>query len=148
MTVTLTTNYKEVLSAETVDNIEEWCVEGEFDLEDALVFIDEKGESDFNSFYEDYIEQGEKVGYAQVEAFIGEFGISEVASCEDSYVGRYSSEEEFAEEYVTEVLGESVSPAICVDWEATFEHNLSHEFAVVETAYRNCRAIFVFRNDY
>ena len=117
-------------------------------MEDALKFIDERGESDFITWYDDYIEQGEKIGYDVVEAFIGEFGISEVASCEDSYVGRYGSEEEFAEEFVTEVIGESVPDCVIVDWEATFERNLSYDFTVVEDAYNNCRAILVFRNDY
>lgn len=148
MTVTLTANYKETLCLEVVEFIEENCIEGEYDLEDALKFIDERGESDFITWYDDYIEQGEKVGYDIVEAFIGEFGISEIASCEDSYVGRYSSEEEFAEEYLTEVIGESVPAVFVIDWEATFERNLSDDFAVVEDAHMNCRAIFVFRNDY
>ena len=148
MTVTLTTNYKDILCLEVVEFIEDNCIEGEYDLEDALKFIDERGESDFITWYDDYIEQGEKNGYDVVEAFIGEFGISEVASCEDSYVGRYGSEEEFAEEFVTEVLGESISPVICVDWEKTWECNLSYDFTVVEDAYNNCRAILVFRNDY
>ena len=148
MTVTLTTNYKETLKLETVEFIEDNCIEGQYDLEDALKFIDEYGEEDFITYYDDYIEQGEKVGYDQVDAFIESFGISEVASCEDSYVGRYSSEAEFAEEFVTEVIGESISPMVCVDWEETFERNLSYDFAVVEDAHRNCRAILVFRNDY
>ena len=146
--VTFTTNYKDILNLETVEFIEDNCIEGQYDLEDALKFIDEYNEEYFITYYDDYIEQGEKVGYDQVDAFIESFGISEVASCEDSYVGRYSSEAEFAEEFVTEVIGESVPDCVVVDWEETFERNLSYDFTVVEDAHRNCRAIFVFRNDY
>jgi hypothetical protein len=148
MTVTLTATYKDTLKPETVEFIEENCIEGEYDLEDALKFIDEHNEEDFVGYYGDYIEQGENLGYDVVDAFIGEFGISEVASCEDSYAGRYDSEEDFAEEFVREVSGESIPDVCVVDWKETFERNLSYDVTVVETAYKNCRAIFVFRNWY
>ena len=40
MTITMTANYKEVLEPKTVEFIEENCIEGEYDLDDALKFID------------------------------------------------------------------------------------------------------------
>ena len=63
MAVTLTTNYTEVFTQETVDNIQEWCIEGTYELTDALEFIDEHGEDNFNAYYEDYVDQGERCGF-------------------------------------------------------------------------------------
>jgi len=54
MTIMTTANYKEVLQPKTVEFIEENCIEGEYDLDDALKFIDEHGETDFVLFYNDY----------------------------------------------------------------------------------------------
>lgn len=130
MTVTLTASYKETLSPETVSNIEEWCVEGDFELSDALTFIDEHDEDAFNSFYPDYVEQGEKVGYNVVDAYLEEFELADVAECEERFVGYYGSEAEFAEEYADD-LGYSVPDFLVVDWQETWDRNLYYDFTFV-----------------
>ena len=130
MTITMTANYKEVLKLETVEFIEENCVEGEYDLDDALKFIDEHNESDFVAYYDEYIRVGEILGYDVVDAFIEYHGgVSYVENVEDAYRGVYSSEADFTEEYYSE-MGE-VPSFIVVDWEATWEQNLSYEFDFV-----------------
>jgi hypothetical protein len=126
MTITMTANYKEVLQPQTVDFIEENCVEGEYDLDDALKFIDEHGETDFVLFYDDYIRAGEKIGYDVVDAFIDYHGVSYAEHVEDAYRGVYSSAAEFTEEYYSDI-GE-VNAFLVVDWEATWQQNLSYDF--------------------
>ena len=130
MTITLTANYKEVLQPATVEFIEENCVEGEYDLDDALKFIDEHGEEDFVLFYDDYILAGEKIGYDVVDAFIEYHGVSYAEHAEDAYRGVYSSAADFTEEYYSE-MGE-VPSFIVVDWEATWQQNLSYDFDFVD----------------
>ena len=130
MTITLTANYKEVLKLETVEFIEENCIEGEYDLDDALKFIDEHNEDDFVAFYDEYIRVGEILGYDVVDAFIEYQGsVSYVEHVEDAYRGVYSSEADFTEEFYSD-LGE-VPSLLVVDWEATWQQNLRYDFDFV-----------------
>jgi len=57
MSITFTANYKEVLSAETVEKIDE-LVEDQYALDDILEFIDIYNEADFVSYYEEYVRCG------------------------------------------------------------------------------------------
>ena len=98
MSITMTANYKEVLKLETVEFIEENCVEGGYDLDDALKFIDEHNESDFVAYYDEYIRVGEILGYDVVDAFIEYHGdVSYVEHVEEAYRGEYSSAADFTE---------------------------------------------------
>jgi hypothetical protein len=127
MSITLTANYKEVLKQETVDFIEENCIDGEYDLDDALKFIDEHNEDDFVAYYDEYIRCGEAIGYDAVDAFIEEMGcISYVENCDDKYRGEYRTEADFAEEYYSDLY--DVPCALVVDWEATWESSLRYDF--------------------
>jgi regulator of RNase E activity RraB len=138
MTVTLTTQYKEVLQTETVELIEQ-LLEDCHDLQCMLEFIDENSEKDFVQYYEEYVIQGEKVGYDVVDAFIQENGIDQVESTEDAFVGEYSSVEEFAEQFYDD-MGAYIPDGIIVDWKATWEHSLGYSFDYVDG--------YVFRTHY
>ena len=130
MTITLTANYKEVLKLETVEFIEENCVEGEYDLDDALKFIDEHNEADFVAYYDEYIRVGEILGYDVVDAFIEYHGgVSYVEHVEDAYRGVYNSAADFTEEFYNDT--NEVPSFIVVDWEATWQQNLSYDFDFV-----------------
>ena len=130
MSLTLSANYKEVLQQETVDFIEENCIEGEYDLDDALKFIDEHSETDFVLFYDDYIKAGENIGYDVVDAFIDYHGVSYAEHAEEAYRGHYDSEADFAEEFTHEIYNE-VPSYIVVDWQATWDQNLRYDFDFV-----------------
>jgi hypothetical protein len=131
MTITMTANYKEVLKLETVEFIEENCVEGEYDLDDALKFIDEHGETDFVAYYDEYIRVGEILGYDVVDAFIEYHGVSYAEHAEDAYRGCYADGAEFAEEFYNDVYGD-VPSGLVIDWEATWKQNLSYDFDFVD----------------
>jgi hypothetical protein len=127
----MTANYKEVLKLETVEFIEENCVEGEYDLDDALKFIDEHNEDAFVEYYDEYVRAGESIGYDVVDAFIEYHGdVLYVNYVEEAYRGVYSSEAEFAEEYYSDI-GE-VDAFLVVDWEATWKQSLSYDFSFVD----------------
>jgi len=130
MSVTFTVNYKETFAAATVDKIEE-LLEDSYALEDILEFIDANSEDDFVSFYEEYVTQGEKVGYDVVDAFVGYHGLSYVEHCEDAYRGTYDSGADFAEEFYNDVYGD-VPSFLVVDWEATWNQSLYYDFDFVD----------------
>lgn len=130
MTVTLSVNYKEVLAAATVEKIDE-LLEDSYELTDILEFIDEHNEEDFVAYYEQYVEAGEDIGYDVVDAFIGYHDdVCYVEQVKDAYRGVYYSEAEFAEEFTNEIHGE-VPAFVVVDWQATWDQNLSDDFDYV-----------------
>jgi hypothetical protein len=129
MSVTFTVNYKETFAAATVEKIDE-LLEDSYALEDILEFIDANGENDFVSFYEEYVIQGEDLGYDVVDAFVGYQGISYVEHVRDAYRGTYDSGADFAEEFYNDVYGE-VPSFLVVDWEATWEQSMKYDFDFV-----------------
>lgn len=126
--MTFTDNYKEIFAAETVEKIEE-LLEDNYALDDILEFIDAHNEEIFVAHYEEYVTQGENLGYDIVDAFVDYHGFDCVAWCEDAYRGHYDSEAEFAEEFTNELY--DVPSFVVVDWQATFDHNLRYDFDFV-----------------
>ncbi len=143
MAVTFQTNYKEIFKAETVDYIEE-LLEDNYGLSCILEFADEYGEDNIIPYYSDYVDQGEKVGFDVVDAFVEEEGFCDVEHCEDAYVGTYVDGATFAEE-LSEEMGESIPDWIVVDWDMTWERGLSYDYTLVEKGFRNC---YIFRKYY
>ena len=129
MTVTLTANYKETLKPETVEFID-GLLEDNYALDDILEFIDENSEEDFNAYYEDYVAQGENVGYPVVDAFVSEFGMENVENCADAFYGYSDSEADFAEEFYSDIY--DVPAALVIDWQATWDSALRYDFTFVE----------------
>jgi len=76
----MTTNYKEIFAAATVEKIDEF-LEDNYAIDDILEFIDNRNENDFVSFYEEYVTQGEDIGYDVVDAFIEYHGICNPKWC-------------------------------------------------------------------
>ena len=137
MTVTLTSNYKEVLAAATVEKIDELLDEN-YALDDMLEFIDERNETNFVAYYEEYVRCGEAIGYEAVDALIDEMGsVSDIEGCDDRYRGCYSSEADFAEEYYSELY--EVPSALVIDWQATWDTSLRYDFTSCDdgTSYRS-----------
>lgn len=130
MSVTLTANYKEIFAAETVEKIEE-LLEDNYAIDDILEFIDNNNEEDFVAFYEEYVTQGEDLGYDVVDAFVEYHGLSYVEHVRDAYRGAYDSGADFAEEYYNDVYGD-VPSFLVVDWEATWEQSMKYDFDFVD----------------
>jgi len=142
MTVTLTANYKETLKAETVELIDS-LLEDNHDLGCMLEFIDENSEDDFVTYYEEYVEQGEKVGYNVVDTFVEENGFCDVESCEDAYVGTYRDTDEFVEEFLENV---EMPYYVIVDFQATWDRGLSYDYDALTD--KDTGMIHIFRRYY
>ena len=126
MTVTLTSNYREILAAATVEKIDE-LIDETYCLDDMLVFIDEYNERAFVEVYEEYVRCGEAIGYEAVDALASEDGIDHIVDCDERYQGHFDNEAEFAEHYHAE-MGNYVPDGIEVDWQATWDRNLYYDF--------------------
>jgi len=143
MTVTLTASYQEFLAADTVSKIDELLDES-YDLEAMLTFIDEYNETQFVTFYEEYVRCGEAIGYEAVDALIAENGeMSCIEGCDDRYRGMYDSVADFAEQTCDD-MGYSVPDFVVVDWEATWDTSLRYDFTACNAGYRE---VYIF-SDY
>lgn len=135
MSITLTVNYKETLSAAAAEKVHE-LLEENYDLSAMLEFIDTYNENDFVNYYEEYVRVGEAIGYDAVDALIGEMGcVSDIEDCDERFRGWYESTADFAEQYTTDVYGD-VSTHVVVDWEATWDSNLYSDFTACRKGYR------------
>ncbi len=145
MSITLTANYKETLSTETVEKIDE-LLEDNYALEDMLKFIDEYNEGDFVAFYEEYVRCGEAIGYEAVDALIGEMGcVSYIEGCDELYQGCYDNEAEFAESFYND-MGFDFPSGIVVDWEATWEQSLRYDYTACNDGY-GYKPCHIFRDN-
>jgi len=97
---------------------------------DMIEFIQVYGNDNFLAYYEDYVKYGEEYSYEAVDAFVDEFGIDAIANFCDAYFGEYDSEEQFAEQYVSEHYITNLDDVpVVIDWTATWERNLYYDFA-------------------
>jgi len=117
------------LSQKALDYITE-LVEGTYALDDILQFITEYNSDDFINYYVDYVEQGEKVGFDVVDAFLEINNICDIASTLEVYIGEYESEADFAENYYNDIM--DVPDALVIDWKETFYQSLSYDYDYVK----------------
>lgn len=134
--VTLSSNYKQVLQPETVEEIEKLLDEGD-DLRDILEYIDTYSEKDFARNYEYYASAVDNLPVGAVDAFIEEFGLDCINEAEHLFYGEYSSLAAFVVDYYDQNY--NIPSELIVDWEATYEQYLYSDFT-----YSNG---FVFRNN-
>ena len=110
MTVTLTASYRDMLAATTVEKIDELLDEN-YALDDMLEFIDERNETNFVAYYEEYVR---------------------------CYRGCYHDEADLAEDFYNETM--NVPDGLVIDWQATYDRNLRYDFTSCNdgTSYRSC----------
>lgn len=141
MSITLTSNYIEVLNVDTLNKIDE-LKEENYALDNMLEFIDEYNENDFVAYYEEYVRCGEAIGYDAVDALIGEMGhVSDIEGCDERFFGWYESEADFAEEFYSDQY--DVPCALVIDWQATYDSSLRYDFTCCEVKYRQ---VAIFRD--
>jgi hypothetical protein len=163
MSLTLITNYKEVLSTEVLEIVEE-LVENDYPLEDVLSILDyfgddysihlahivetlEDTDADNSELY-DFLEEFsvEDLEYfakykdlkddydpAAVDAFISLNNISDVEHFTDAYEGQFDRVRDFVVYYM-ETYDVEIPSWISIDYEDTFD-NLSEDFVEEDDYY-------------
>ena len=123
------------------EHLEELLEDGH-DLDEMKEFIETHGNKDFMCYYEDYARMIDEYDQETVDAFLNaDFDIDDISRLEDAYYGQYDSEEEFAENFVTECYGLPDMPSwIKIDWSETWEDGLSWDYTFYDG--------FVFCNHY
>ena len=77
---------------------------------------------------EEYQKLSEQYGQDAVDAFIEIWDEDNLEYFEEAFYGRYDSEEDFAEDFMTNTYGIDIPVMIVVDWKATWNSNLRHDF--------------------
>ena len=96
------------------------------DLEEMKEFIETHGHKDFVLYYEDYARMVDEYDQETVDAFLEEFDLMDIEHLSDAYYGQYNSEQEFAEQFVSDCYGLPDMPYwIAIDWEKTWDDGLS-----------------------
>lgn len=168
MAITLTANYKETLSPEIVETIDN-LLEKEYSLENILEFIDFFGQenaqhveelidtvditdcpkSDLFDFIESYgigsLEYFE--GYwklldtyneGAIEAFIALYDISDLHQFEETYEGYFENDREFIENYL-DSMGDNIPSWIVIDYDSTWACSLRYDYDQEDGHYfRSC----------
>ena len=111
------------------EHLEELLEDGH-DLDEMKEFIETHGNSDFMCYYEDYTKMVDEYDQETVDAFLEEFDLMDVEHLQDAYYGQYSSEAEFAENFVTDMgyAQHDMPYWIAIDWEKTWEDGLSWDY--------------------
>ena len=100
------------------------------DLDEMKEFIETHGNKDFVLYYEDYAKAVDEYDQETVDAFLEEFDLMDIEYLRDAYYGQYDSEQEFAENFVSD-MGYIVTDLpywIAIDWEKTWD-NLSYDYS-------------------
>ncbi len=135
MPVTMSSNYKEVFSKETVEQIEE-LIEFDYQLNEVLDFLDTYGE-DKVEYFEPYSQAIENIGCddAQevVDRYVDSNGIEYVEGCDELYQGNYTDVEQFIDEM--ELIDYDGPSWLCIDYDATWESALRFDYDKIESSY-------------
>ncbi len=115
------------LKESTAEFIKE-LLEDTYAEDDIYNFIDEHGEDNLVTYYEDYVNFGEQYCYEAVDTFIASFGFENLTHFSDAYRGSWDSEADFAEQLVNDIEGDVIPSYVVVDWEATWNYNLKYDF--------------------
>ena len=135
MPVTMTSNYKEVFSKETVEKIEE-LTEYSYELDDLIDFVDAYGEDKFE-YVEAYLDAINNIGIDDAKEVIDNYvdsnGIEYVEGCDELYQGNYQSVEEFIDEL--ELIDYDIPSWLVIDYEATWESAIRFDYDKIESSY-------------
>ena len=145
MPVTLTANWKENISEELHDQIEEYT-EYEYDLDDVLKFIDTHTEENFN-WFEEYMKEVRNISADDPEAAVDEYiedvgGICYVERCSDNFMGEYTDGADYAREY-----DDYENPDKCwlydgaIDYDSMWDNMENNGWMITDSGY-------IFREEY
>jgi len=137
LTVTLTSNYREIFAPETLLEIDRLLENEVYNLGSILEFIDKYDEEDFREYYTEYVEIGEENGYEAVDAFIKENDVSDIKYFTAAYIGEFQSPERMAEDYFEDET-DRLDYRISIDWVETAEYLLQHDVDRVGDFYFRC----------
>ena len=115
---------------------------------DMVDFIKKYGEEDFREYYVQYSSLVDDYGQGVVDEYIEDYGTDAVEHLEDAYQGEYVSGADFAEQLASDCgyINDNIPSWIEIDWQATWDNALSHDYS--EIVNPNSNRVAIFSNSY
>ena len=117
---------KTTLSEETQELLDEV-----YDVELALEFIENHGETEFLTYYEKYEELVKEYGQNLIDEFAEHYDVDTVEHFDEMYQGQFTSGGSFAETIATDCgyVTRELPHWIEIDWEKTCDNALSYDYS-------------------
>ena len=124
---------KTTLSEETQELLDEV-----YDVELALEFIENHGETEFLTYYEKYEELVREYDQNLIDEFAEHYDVDTIEHFDEMYQGQYDSGAEFAEQLAIDCGMVSTGISwVEIDWEKSWD-NLSYDYTEIGNGYIFC----------
>ena len=114
----------------------------------ASEFLKEYDEDQFVEYYEQYETLVNDYGQGLVDEYIEYYFLDAIDHFEDAYQGEYQSGADFAEQLASDCgyINNDIPSWIEIDWQATWDNALSHDYT--EIVNPNTNQVAIFANGY
>jgi len=107
----------------------------DWDYTQMCEFIENYGETEFQTYYETYHRLCEDYNQNLIDEFAEHFDIDTVEHFEDMFQGQYDSGGDFAESLVSECYAMDIPSWVVVDWQSSWDNALSYDYTLIGEGY-------------
>ena len=122
------------MQEETQKTLDEYNNLYNWDYNEMCRFIENYGETEFQTYYETYHRLCEDYGTELVDEFALEFDVDSVEKFEDMYEGHFETGQDFAFYYVNEVdeATKNLPDYVTIDYKDIWENKLSEDYFEID----------------
>ena len=122
------------MQEETQKTLDEYHNLYNWDYNEMCRFIENYGETEFQTYYEKYHQLCEDYGTELVDNFANEFDVDSVEDFEDMYEGHFETGQDFAFYYVNEVdkTTKDIPNWVTIDYADIWESKLSKDYIEID----------------
>ena len=122
------------MEEDTQELLDFWNSHYNWEYNEMCRFIENYGETEFQTYYETYHRLCEDYGTELVDEFALEFDVDTVEHFEDMYEGHFETGQDFAFYWVNEVCEESknIPNWVTIDYKDIWENKLSKDYYEID----------------
>ena len=122
------------MEEDTQELLDFWNSHYNWEYNEMCRFIENYGETEFQTYYETYHRLCEDYGTELVDEFALEFDVDTVEHFEDMYEGHFETGQDFAFYWVNEVCEETknIPNWVTIDYEDIWENKLSKDYYEID----------------
>ena len=122
------------MEEDTQELLDFWNSHYNWEYNEMCRFIENYGETEFQTYYETYHRLCEDYGTELVDNFAMEFDVDSVEHFEDMYEGHFETGQDFAFYWVNEVCEESknIPNWVTIDYKDIWENKLSKDYYEID----------------
>ena len=118
------------MQQETQETLDEYNELYNWEYNEMCEFIENYGETEFQTYYETYHKLCEDYDQRLVDEFAENYDVDSVEHFEEMYQGQYDSGAEFAEQIASDCgyISRDMPSWIEIDWQKTWDNALSYDY--------------------